>query len=154
HGMPARSGPSLLRLEVETHRVQTVAQTGGCRPVVEDVAEVRAAGRAMDLGAAHEQAAVFLGLDVFRRRRRPKVRPTRTRFELGVGAEELAAAAGAAVHPLVVMVPVFAGERALRPLFPKDAILLLRELLAPFLIGLHDLLRHPCAPPCTLNFPR
>src|SRR5581483_12073925 len=59
----------------------------------------------------------------------------------GVRREELLPAARAAVDAGPVLVPVGAGERALRPLAPQHLVLLGRELGAPLGLGLLDLLQ-------------
>ena len=126
-------------LEVERARVDAVAQAGRVRAVVEDMAEVAAARRAHDLGANHPVARVGLRDDAVERRRLEEARPAAARLELRVRAEELRPAAGAAVDAVAVLVPVRAGERALRALAPQDLVLLGREALAPLLVGELDL---------------
>src|SRR5581483_376330 len=112
------------------------------RAVVEDVAQVRAAARAVDLGPAHSVARVLLGLDGARRRRLPEARPARPRVELLTGREELRAARGAEILARLVVVPVAPGEGALRALLPADGVLLGRQLRAPLLVRLDDLVAH------------
>src|SRR5262245_61370048 len=101
-----------------------------------------ATGRAHDLGARHSVARVRLGHDAVERRRLVEARPARARLELRVGAEERAPAAGAAVDPRIVLVPVHARECALRALLPEDLVLLRRQALAPLGVGELDLLAH------------
>src|SRR5262249_16735531 len=72
-----------------------------------------------------------------------EARPTRPRVELRLGAEELRAAAGAAIDPGRVLVRVGAGERTLGALLAQDRVALGSEPLAPLLVrqlqlGLHD----------------
>src|SRR5688572_32778208 len=88
-----------------------------------------------DFGAPHHEAMVVLGGDVFFRHRRPEARPAGAGVKLGIGAEQLVAAAGAAVHAFVVMVPILAGKSALGALLPADLKLLVGQLLAPLLFG-------------------
>src|SRR3989344_306114 len=49
-----------LRHEIEGHRVYAIPFPGRLRPVVENMAEMRAAVRALHLHAAHEMAVIFL----------------------------------------------------------------------------------------------
>src|SRR5487761_792391 len=49
----------LLRFELSRRSVHAVAHTGGLRAVEEDVAEVTAAARAMDLRPFHQVSVVF-----------------------------------------------------------------------------------------------
>src|SRR5207302_4539237 len=57
----------LAGLERERDAIHAVAQPGRLGPVLEDMPEMPAAASAMHLGAAHEKAAVGLGLDPFSR---------------------------------------------------------------------------------------
>ena len=122
-------------LEVERARVDAVAETRRVGPVVEHVTEVAAAGGARDLGACHPVAGVRLRDDAVERRRLVEARPAAARLELRVGAEELRAAAGAAVHTVAVLVPVCARESTFRSLLAENLVLLGREALTPLLLG-------------------
>ena len=68
-------------------------------------------------------------------RRLVEARPPGARIELRVGAEQLGAAAGAAIGAVVLDVDVLAGERALGPVLAQDLVLLGRQALAPLLVG-------------------
>ena len=105
------------------------------RAVVEDVAEVGVAVLADDLGAAHEEAVVGAQLDVLEVGRLGEAGPAGAGVELGVGGEELGAAADAAVHAGGLLVDVGAGEGALGAGLAGDLVLLRRQLLAPLLVG-------------------
>src|SRR5450755_4169823 len=94
------------RLEIERRGVHAVAQPRRLGAVVEDVAEVRAAAAAEDLGARGEEAAVLFRLDARLRQRRPEARPTRPRIELGLRAKQGMAARAADIGAGLVMVPV------------------------------------------------
>src|SRR5215212_5045544 len=94
---PPRGGDviSILRLlrggfcvEAEGGRVYAVALARRGGTVLEDVPLVGAADRAVDLGPAHEQAAVLLRLHVVLVERSPEARPSAARVVLGVGREE------------------------------------------------------------------
>src|SRR3954471_20404133 len=100
--MPGRSG-RVGRPEVHGDAVHAVAQPGRLRAVVEDVAEMPAATRAMDLGARHEERVVGRGLD------RAvdwlvEARPTGAGVELGLGGEERLAAGRAGEGALALLV--------------------------------------------------
>src|SRR6185369_1931168 len=94
-------------LEHQREAVDAVAQAGGFRAVVEDVAEMAAAAAAMHLGAQHAEGAV-LGLADRVVERLVKTRPAGAALELGVGGEQRQVAAGA-------------GEGALAMLFQERA---------------------------------
>src|SRR5438094_6281871 len=86
-GQRRQRGINLLRLKVEYSAVDAIAQTGGLRPVGEDVAQVTLAVGAMHLCAAHAMAGVGAGLD------RPllggiKARPARAAVIFGAGFEQ------------------------------------------------------------------
>src|SRR4051794_26964800 len=104
------------------------------------MAQVSVALTAESFRAAHEQAVVLLGGDVFGRRRRSKTRPAGAGIELLIAAEQRGAAAGAAIHSFFVMIPVFARERAFRALLARDGELLRSQLLLPLRVGLFDLI--------------
>src|SRR5215217_1346014 len=72
-----------LGFEAERGGVYAVALAGRRGAVVEDVALMRPARGAVHLRTAHEEAAVFLGLDVLLVYRRPEARPARTGVVLG-----------------------------------------------------------------------
>src|SRR6185503_14261852 len=134
------SGRSNLRLlELERRGVHAVAQARGLGAVVEDVPEVRVATRAQHLGALREPAVVLLLRDVLLRHRLEEARPAGAGVELGLGAEERQAAAGALVHARVLGGVVLAGEGALGAVLAHDLVLLLGELGLPLGVGLDDL---------------
>src|SRR5512132_4331335 len=95
----AGSSPIVRRLELERAGVDAEALPRRLRAVVEDVAEMAAAGRADDLLAHHPVALVDPHLDGVERRRLGEARPARAGVVLRLRPEELGAAAGAAVHP-------------------------------------------------------
>ena len=84
-----------------------------------------------DLGAPHEEAVVGAQLDVLEVGRLGEAGPAGAGVELGVGGEQLGAAADAAVHAVVLLVPVGAGEGALGAGLAGHLVLLGRQLLAP-----------------------
>ena len=81
-------------------------------------------------------------LDRVERGRLDEARPPRAGVELRVGAEELRAAAGAAVDARVLGVGVRPGERPLGRLPAEDRVLVGRQAGAPLLVGELDRARH------------
>src|SRR2546423_8195746 len=104
--------------------------------------EMPTAIRAHDLGAHHPERRVALLVDRLVTRRRREGRPPAARVVLGLGAEELGAAACATVRPRLEQVVVFPRERGFRPLLAEDAVLLGAELRAPLRLGLLDFRHH------------
>src|SRR5579884_757417 len=132
---------SRLAVELQRCGVDAVAQARRRRAILEDVAEVAAAGPAEHLGAPHTVADVGLGVHPLSNRN-PEARPARPRVELLVRAEQRLAAAGAAVGALVLGVGVLAGERSLRALLAQHVVLLRRELRPPLRVRLLHSLCH------------
>src|SRR5215471_9114567 len=138
-------GSAVLRLvrrrglEGQRAGVDAVPVPGLGGPVVEDVAQVTAAATADDLGTVHEQAVVRPQLDRLGDRGLGEAGPAGARIELGVRAEQLAAAAGAPVETVLVVVDVLTGERALGVSLAQDAVLQRGQLPAPLLVRLADL---------------
>src|SRR6478609_8600820 len=98
-----------------------------------------AAGGAHRLGARHEEGAIRLGGHSVGIGRSEEARPARARFELGVGAEELGAAAGASIGSRPMLIPQVAGEGTLGSLLAKDPVLLRAEGGPPLGLRLDDL---------------
>ena len=94
-----------------------------------------AAVLAEHFGAPHEQAAVLAHLDVLGHRRLVEARPSGARIELGVGAEQLRAAARAPVRAVLLDVDVLTGERPLGAVLAQDLVLLGRKPLSPLIVG-------------------
>jgi hypothetical protein len=121
------AAPGLLlllgRFQLDRYRVDAVAQPGRRRPVVEDVAEMASAVRAGDLRPLHEEGAV----DVLRHRRvlgrGVEAGPPAVGVELGLGLEQLGAAARAQVNAWGRGLPVLTRERPLGDLLPQDVVL-------------------------------
>src|SRR5215210_9056069 len=118
-------------LELQRQGVDAVALTGGAGAVVEDVAQVRAAAGAQDLGARHAEAAILLQADGLGHRGLREARSARPGIELRVGREQLGAAGAAAVRPVLLRIGVRAGEGRLRALLAQHVVALGSELLAP-----------------------
>src|SRR5690349_12837618 len=106
------------------------------------MAKVGVTARAVDLDAPHAVAGILLGRDALFVQRRPEAGPSGPGFELGVGAEQVGAAADALIRALALEVIKLTRKRALRPLFAGHGKLLGRELLLPLFLTLDDLLTH------------
>src|SRR5918998_4360226 len=142
-GRVRRLGRLLVRVEAQRGRVYAVALAGRRGAVVEDMTLMRPAHGAVHLSATHEEATVFLGLDVIAPRR-PEARPARAGVVLGLRAEEGLPATHATVDALSFVVPVLTRECSLCALHARHAVLLGRELVLPLLLGLLDLSRRIC----------
>src|SRR5262249_6510356 len=117
-------------------------QPGGLGPVVEDVAEVRIAGRAQHFGAAHGVTRVCLLADILAGDRRVEAGPTTAGVELRVGLGKRRTTAYAAIHACLLSLPVLAADRSVGAFLPRVVDLLRAGLLLPFRIGLSDLVDH------------
>jgi hypothetical protein len=107
---------------------------------------MRVATGAQRLDAAHAMALVEIGRDRILADRLPEARPTRSRIEFVVGAEELGPAADAAVHAFLLAVVVLAAECSLRRLLAGHRVLLRGERPSPFVLGLEHLVAHGLPP--------
>src|SRR6185369_12817934 len=96
---------TLLLAELHRSRVHAVTQPGLLRPVVEDMSEMGIAAGAEHFGPFREQRIVRTLKDIFRSYRLPETRPAGSRLVLVFRAEQVVAAADAAVDPLLVVVP-------------------------------------------------
>ena len=121
-------GQRALVVELERGGVEAVAQAGGLRAVLEDVAEVRAAAGAVDLVAHHAVAVVALRADVHRVDGGVEAGPAGARVELVLAREERQAAHDARVRALLVVVQEVPAERGLGARVLGDAVGLRREL--------------------------
>src|SRR6185437_5921417 len=126
-----------LRLELQGGAVHAVAQAGGLGAVREDMAEMAAAARAMDLGPLHQMSVVFArGHGAGDRLQ--ETRPAGAAFKLRLRLVQRLAAAGAAKHTLAVLVVEGAGAGPLRAMTAQHAVLLRGQPGAPLFIGLLD----------------
>src|SRR6185437_9878258 len=123
--------------EAQGDAVVAVAQAGGLRTVVENVAVMPAAFRAVIFGARHDELAIGLGREDAGNRRE-KAWPAGAAFELHRGGEKWQRAPGAGEHARAVLVVERARERALGSLVAQDAIRRRIERLPPFGIGPDD----------------
>ena len=95
----------MIRYEFKGDGVDAVAQSGGFRSVLEDVALVSAAPRTVYFCSAYEQSPVILCCDIFRGDGLPETGPSRSRFVFVVGGEKLEPAGGALVDSGLLVVP-------------------------------------------------
>src|ERR1700674_2609744 len=100
---------------------------------------MRIATGATRLGASHAITCVGVFADVLAVGGGKEARPSGSRIKFCFGAKEQCATADAVVRPVVVFVPVLAGESALGAAAAGHLILLRGELLLPLGFGLGDL---------------
>src|SRR5262249_1162332 len=105
--------------------------------VLEHVAEVAAAAAAVHLGAAHAVAVVLRRLHRARLRI-VEARPAGAAVELALGAKQRLAAAGAAEGAGALLVVERPAARRFGAVAAQPVVLLGREQLAPFRIGVGD----------------
>src|SRR5262249_45362649 len=105
-----------LLVEIQRSGVDAVAEPGGRGAVVEHVPEVAAAAATRDLGAHHAVAPIHVLLDFRSFRRLCEAGPPASPLDTLARFKEHLAAARAAIGAFAMVVPVLAGEGALRPL--------------------------------------
>src|SRR5271165_2612111 len=103
---------------------------------------MRAAAAACHLRPHHPVTPVHGVLDLALVLGGVKAWPSASRVELGLGVEQLVAAADTEINALVMEIPVLAGECALGAFFARDLVLLGSQQLSPFLVGPDDLFGH------------
>jgi hypothetical protein len=125
------------RVELQRHAVHAIAQARRRRTVVEDMAEMPTAARATDLGALHEQRRIGRGYDGTVQRL-PETGPTGAAFELrGRGIQrQVAGRTGECPGAMLVEERTRAG--GLGSSLAQDVVLLRRQKLAPFIVGVGD----------------
>src|SRR5215831_12044779 len=90
--MPRDSNSAIPRLcgeqpELQCDAVHAVTQSGGLRPVIEDVSKMTATTAAMNLSAHFEQTPIYRGLDRVRQGS-VEARPARSTLKFRVGGEK------------------------------------------------------------------
>src|SRR6516225_7531535 len=121
--------------EFQGNAVDAVAQSGGRRAVLEDMAQMSAAAPAMHLGAWQQQQVVGGGAD--RVRQRPiEARPTGLAVVFGLRGEKIAARAGKRALALLVVERARAGGFGTAP--PQHVVLRLGEDGSPLAVALLD----------------
>jgi len=134
--------PSFFRIQLQRHRIDTVAKACWTRPVREQMTQVGAAMAAHDFRTAHSVGGVFLGFDVLLADGCIKARPAGAGFKLRIRIEQLVAAGSAFVCAGIFGLVVLACEWRLCPLHSTDLILLGREFLFPVFFGFLNFLFH------------
>ena len=104
----------------------------------EDVPEVGVAGRAAHFGAAHEERAIVVLVNGIRVLSLIKARPAGARFELCIGFEQRRVTAHAMECAVAFLLVERAAAGAFGAVFAGNAVLLWRQLLAPFSVSLFD----------------
>jgi len=129
HRVAGRTSASigLPGVEPQGGGVDAVPESRRFRTVVKDVSQVRAAVRALDLDAPHEEAGVGDLLHPVLLHRRPEARPAGPRVELCPRGEEFVTADHARVHAVPVVVPILPREGPLGPLVYTHIVLERRE---------------------------
>jgi hypothetical protein len=137
-----------LRRRFKTQRdgVEAVAQAGGTRTVLEDVAEVGIAPRTDDFRARHAVAAVDDRFDIFLRHRLEETWPAGAGIEFRVRFEQGQVTADAVVDAILVVIVEHAAEGLFGAFAARDPVLFTGELLLPFLVGFDDFLHGMMAP--------
>src|SRR5690554_5105256 len=138
---PCDAGSAFLRLEAQRQAVVAPAFAGGGRAVVEDVAVVAAAARAMVFGARPQQLEVALGAESVGQMR-VEAGPAGTAVELHVGREQRQVAAGAVIGAGTLLVVERTGERCLGAFTAQDAVLVGGEPLFPLVVAQFELVDH------------
>src|SRR6478672_9301992 len=116
------------RREGQADRVDAVTLAGRRRAVGEDVALVRAAAGADDLGPDHAVAGVADGREVPLSERLGKARPAGAALELGAAVEQRQAAQAAGEDARPFLVEEYAAERRLGAMLEEDVLLLFGEV--------------------------
>src|SRR5688572_25628518 len=98
------------------------------------MSEVGAATPAHDLCTVHEVTVVRHSRDILFVVRLEEAGPARPGVELRVGTEQRRPAAYAAVHPFVVIVPVFSGERSFGSFLTRHVELLWSKGFSPLCV--------------------
>ena len=114
--------------EREADRIDAIALAGRRRAVGEDVALVRAAAGADDLGADHAVAGVADGLEVPLGEGLGEARPAGAALELGAAVEQRQPAQPAGEHARPLLVEEDAAERRLGAMLEQHVLLFLVEV--------------------------
>ena len=120
--------------------IQAIAQAGGTRAVVEDVAQMRVAAGADDFRPLHAVAgsvivSIFSSATGWKKLGQPV-----PESNFRVRGKKRQIAANTVVNALLVVVVKHAAEGPFGPLPARDPVLFVGELLLPFLVRFDDLL--------------
>src|SRR5579863_6294485 len=125
--------------EAEGRRVHAVAEVGGSRAVVEDMAEVGVAFGAGDSRAFHTDTGIARFGDILARDWSPEAGPSGPGVKFRSSIEQRIFTANAAIDALVMQVPVFSGKSEFGVGVARDVVGISRELLAPLIRSLDHL---------------
>ncbi len=125
--------------ELHRHRIHAVAQAGGPRAIVENMAQMRIATGADHLGAHGTETGVGLLDYILLGNGLPETGPAGARVELGIRVIQRRGAADAAERAMTVLVIQRPGERTFGARMTRHIVGLGRQQRAPFGIGLDDL---------------
>jgi len=135
-----------ISIQVYGEGVDAIAQTGGGRTVVKDVAKVRVAFGTGDFDASHSKTQVFDLVDALGIYDIKETGPSAMGIELLIRAEEFGIATYAAIEAFIVAIPIHTRKSAFSAFLASDVILFGHELCAPFFFGFGNLLfRHVCS---------
>ena len=130
--------PGSLWLELQARPVDAVAHAGGIGAVIEHMAQMASAIVADHFGTHHAQGAIAVGIHRAHVRWGEKAGPAGAAVEFRFTVEERLSAGCAAVHALLVVVPIRPGEGALGAFLAEDMVLLRRQLFLPLIVALHE----------------
>ena len=97
---------------------------------------MRVASGAKNFHPLHPVTVVLMGDDILRCHRCEKTGPACAGIELGLGSKQRQPATDAGINPRFVLIVKCPAKCRFRSFIARDAILLRRQLLAPFLIRL------------------
>jgi len=126
-------------VEFERETIGAIAQARRLWPVREDMAEMRVAFRTADFSPAHEVGTIHMFLDGCVRDRCIKTWPACAGIIFGFRLKQRRPAADARIEPGLLLIPMGTRECRFCPMPPRDFILGLAQLGAPFCIGFVDL---------------
>src|SRR6185437_4244843 len=145
-GLPARQSitPSgatsgCCRRKLQRHAVDAVAQACRRRTIGEDVAKMAAAGGAVHFGAHHAPVAILRGFDRAGDRI-VEARPAGAALEFQLRLEQGRVAGDAGKDTRAMLVQQRAAAGPLRAVAAHDLVLVGRQELAPFGVGVVDLI--------------
>src|SRR5258708_17734552 len=126
-----------IRDEIHRDAVDTIALTGRRRAVVEDVAEMAPAIRAVNFGSHHAVASIGRGLSGAGDRR-VEAWPAGSAFEFALGFEERLPASGAGKLSWPLFREQGAASRRFGPMGAHNVVLLVRQQPPPLGVAARD----------------
>ena len=135
--MSTLPGPQLKRKGIDA-----VSHAGRLWPVGEQMPEVAATLRTMNLGSLHTQAAIRRRVHGLFGNGLKETRPAGTRVVFYIGLKKWCAAPCTDVHPGDLRVPVLSCECAFGSVFSQHAVLLPGEDVFPLFVSLRIIFLH------------